>query len=417
MYVDRVIKKDAAVWVKARQRSRGGCESDSSFDHSSEFEKDEASVTPPSTLQELRGKKRMRSVSPPAPASTSTAQGPVAGTSLVWTSTPNGPGAVIVAFGFRSKNDPSLDDTIHGYVDLGDLSDSDVISMGEQPVPQDATSGDDSDTMDAEDLNRCMRSQTQDDARADTDDEDDAPDAQDWGHQRFMYGGSFDTDEEGQEGDAERDGKDRPNNEPNNDANPSPPRPPNTGNRRYKEAGPSIQELIKNFVETDYPEDAGIWKPTATYPVDNVKRRDLVFTRSPASDRTDGLLFNPTGLSPLNFFYKMWPRELFDHITAETNHHYDQRVTEGHNNQFGEFHQFIDNSSQTGTQLRTILFVVLRFSWASQGPLHNNISTSMCRCNLIPFVSLSCGHFVSHSGVWSVSFKIIVFRNLSNNHI
>ena len=92
----------------------------------------------------------MHSVSPPAPVSTSTTQGPVAGTSLVWTSTSNGPGAVTVAFGSGSKNNPSLDDTIPGYVDLGDLSDSDVIIMGEQPMPQDATSGDDSDTMDTE---------------------------------------------------------------------------------------------------------------------------------------------------------------------------------------------------------------------------------------------------------------------------
>ncbi len=55
-YVDRVIRKDAAVWVKARQCGRGDRDrdSDSSFDHSSEFEKDETS---PQTLQELRGKK------------------------------------------------------------------------------------------------------------------------------------------------------------------------------------------------------------------------------------------------------------------------------------------------------------------------------------------------------------------------
>ena len=264
----------------------------------------------------------MCSVSPPAPVSTSTTQGPVAGTSLVWTSTLNSPGAVTVAFGSGSKNNPSLDDTIPGYVDLGDSSDSDVIIMGEEPMPQDATSGDNSDTMDAEDLNRRMRSQTQDDAGADADDEDDAPDAQDWGHQCFMYGRSFDADKEGQEGDTERDGEDHPDNEPDNDADPSPPRSPNTGNRRYKEAGPSIQEPIKNFVETDYPKDAGIWKWTATHPMDNVKRRDLVFTQSPASDRPDGLLFDPTGLSPQDFFYKMWPRELFDHIAVETNRHY-----------------------------------------------------------------------------------------------
>ena len=53
-YVDRVIRKDAAVWVKAHQCGRGDRDrdSDSSFDHSSEFEKDETS--PPQTLQELR---------------------------------------------------------------------------------------------------------------------------------------------------------------------------------------------------------------------------------------------------------------------------------------------------------------------------------------------------------------------------
>ncbi len=88
----------------------------------------------------------------------------------------------------------------------------------------------------------------------------------------------------------------------------------------------------KNFVDTDYPEDTGIWKPTAMYPMDNVQRHDLVFSRSPASNRADGLLFDPTGMSPLDFFYKMWPCKLFDHISAETNRHYNQRATEGHNN-------------------------------------------------------------------------------------
>ncbi len=415
-YVDRVIKKDAAVRVKACQRGCGDRDSNSSFDHSSEFEKDKTS--PPQTLQELRGKKRAHSMSPPAHASANaTAESPVPGPSLMQTSTPNSPSAVTAMFGSRSRSPASLDDTIEGYVDLGDLSDSDMIIMGEQPMPQDVTSGDDSDTMDTEDFNRCMRSQTQDDAGADADDEDDAPDAQDRGRQWFIYGESFDSDQEGQEGDAERDGVDHPDNEPDNDADPPPPCPPNTGTRRYKEAGPCIQEPIKNFVDTDYPEDVGIWKPTATYPVGNVKRHDLVFTRSPASDRADGLLFDPTGMSPLEFFYKMWPRDLFDHISAETNHHYDRCATEGHNNRFSEFDQFIDNSSQMGTHLCTLLFVALRFSWASQGLLHKNISTTACRCNLVPFVSLSCSHFGSHSGVWSVSFKMIVSHSLSNNHI
>ncbi len=93
-------------------------------------------------------------MSPPAHASANaTAASPILGPSMVRTSTPNGSGAVMAAFGSGSSSHASLDDTIEGYVDLGDLSDSDVIVMGEQPVPQDATSGDNSDTMDAEDLN------------------------------------------------------------------------------------------------------------------------------------------------------------------------------------------------------------------------------------------------------------------------
>ncbi len=39
-----------------------------------------------------------------------------------------------------------------------------------------------------------------------------------------MYGKSFGSDQEGQEGDAERDGVDRPNDDPNN--NDDPPSPP-----------------------------------------------------------------------------------------------------------------------------------------------------------------------------------------------
>ncbi len=226
-YVDRVIRKDATVQVKAHRHGHGerDCDSDSSFDHSSEFEKDETS--PPRSLQELRGKKRACSVSLPAHASANvTAQSPIPGTSLVQTSSPNGPGAVTAAFGSGSRSHDSLDDTIKGFVDVGDLSDSDVIIMGEQPMPQDATSGDsDSDTMDAEDLNQRMRPQSPDDTGADTDDEDDAPDVQDRGRQRFLYGESFGSDQEGQEGDAERDGMASTNDDPDNDDDPPSPPP------------------------------------------------------------------------------------------------------------------------------------------------------------------------------------------------
>ena len=168
-------------------------------------------------------------MSPPAHSSANaSAERPIAGPSLVQTSTLNGPGAVTAAFGSGSRSHASLDDTIHGYVDLGDISDSDVIFSTMPPI--------------------------------------------------LPRG-----------------------------------RPCNRGTRRYKEVGPSIQEHIKNFVETDYPEDAGIWKPTATYPEDTVKLHELVFTRSPTSNCADGLLFDPTGMSPWTFLQDVASRLVRPH--------------------------------------------------------------------------------------------------------
>ncbi len=58
---------------------------------------------------------------------------------------------------------------------------------------------------------------------------------------------------------------------------------------------------IVNFIDKDFPEDAGFWKPAMTYPVDNVKVDDIDFIQSPSSDQVDALLFDPTGMSPWIF--------------------------------------------------------------------------------------------------------------------
>ncbi len=218
-YVDKVIKKDTALWVKARRRGRGKHDSDSLFDASADLKSDE--MSPPQTLQELRGKKRVRSLSPPAHVSAKAPlSSPIPGpSSMVRTSTPNGPGAVTAAF-----TPESLDDTVEGDMYLGDLSDDEVIIMGQQAVPQDVTSGDsDSDTMDASDLNR--QAQARHDAGADADDEDDAPDLQHGRHTCFHFGESFGSDQEQEEGDAEEDGKERPDDDPDAAADDSPPAP------------------------------------------------------------------------------------------------------------------------------------------------------------------------------------------------
>ncbi len=108
---------------------------------------------------------------------------------------------------------------------LGDLSDDEVIIMGQQAVPQDVTSGDsNSDTMDASDLNQ--QAQARHDAGADADDEDDAPDLQHGRRTRFHFGESFGLDQEQEEGDAEEDGEERPNDDPDAAAEDSPPHPP-----------------------------------------------------------------------------------------------------------------------------------------------------------------------------------------------
>ncbi len=84
----------------------------------------------------------------------------------------------MAAFGSSSRNNDSLDDTIEGFVDLGDLSNSDVISMGDALMIQDGTSGDDSDTLDADQFNQHVISQDQDEARADMDDDEEVPNLQ-----------------------------------------------------------------------------------------------------------------------------------------------------------------------------------------------------------------------------------------------
>ncbi len=122
-YVDKVIKKDGTVRVQVQKHGRGEPDSDSSFDHATHFELDEKALSPLWSLQDVRGKKRACSVSPPpAHANRMGAASPVLGTSassapLVRTSTPNRPGVVMAIFGGTSTNDDSLDDTIHGSVD------------------------------------------------------------------------------------------------------------------------------------------------------------------------------------------------------------------------------------------------------------------------------------------------------------
>ncbi len=185
-YVDKVIKQDGTVCVKVRQRSRGEPDSDSSFDHASEFKLDKQAMSPLKSLQEIRGKKRTHSLNLPPPNATSaSAVSPGPGPSLVRTSTPNGPGAVMAAFGGSSKNNDSLDDTIEGFVDMGELSNSDIISMGQPPMIHNGTSGDDSDTLDADDFNQRIISHDQDYARVDADDEEEQPNLQAQGHLLF----------------------------------------------------------------------------------------------------------------------------------------------------------------------------------------------------------------------------------------
>ncbi len=50
---------------------------------------------------------------------------------------------------------------------------------------------------------------------------------------------------------------------------------------------------------------------------------DLEFQPEPTSERSDGLLFDPAGFQPFDFFLQMWPRELFDYIADETNGHHE----------------------------------------------------------------------------------------------
>ncbi len=109
--------------------------------------------------------------------------------------------------------------------------------------------------------------------------------------------------------------------------NPGPQRhawPRNRGSRRKKEQGPGNQKHIVNFDrDEDYRTDCPVWKHGSSFPRDTVQVPDLAFHPEPTSQHSDGLLFDPTGFQPLDFFYRMWPHELFDYIADETNRHHD----------------------------------------------------------------------------------------------
>ncbi len=96
--------------------------------------------------------------------------------------------------------------------------------------------------------------------------------------------------------------------------------PCNRGTRRKKEQGPRNQKQIVNFAgDDDYQVDCPVWKHSSSFPRDTVQVPDLEFKPEPTSERSDGLLFDPAGFQPLDFFFQMWPRELFDYIADETN--------------------------------------------------------------------------------------------------
>ena len=112
--------------------------------------------------------------------------------------------------------------------------------------------------------------------------------------------------------------------------------PCNRGSRRKKEQGPGNQKHIVNFDrDEDYRTDRPLWKHGSSFPRDTVQVPDLAFQPEPTSQCSDGLLFDPTGFQPLDFFYQMWPRELFDYIADEMNRNHD--VGEDRNRRCGEY--------------------------------------------------------------------------------
>ncbi len=85
-------------------------------------------------------------------------------------------------------------------------------------------------------------------------------------------------------------------------------RPRNCGSRRKKEQGPGNQKHIVNFDrDEDYKNDHPMWKHGSSFPRDTVQVPDLEFKPEPPSKQSDGLLFDPVGFQPLDFFYQMWP--------------------------------------------------------------------------------------------------------------
>ncbi len=188
---------------------------------------------------------------------------------------------------------------------------------------QDSASGDDDDTL------------THGTAGSDADNEDSRS-----GHARFDEDYVEDADSEG-EGEPHPDDPPEPGIVDARDTEDTPPaqrraRPRNRRSRHKKEQGPGNQKHIVNFDrDEDYRTDRPVWKHRSDFPRDTFQVPDIAFQPEPTSQRADGLLFDPTGFQPLDFFYRMWPRELFDYIADETNRHHD--VGEDRNRRCSEY--------------------------------------------------------------------------------
>ncbi len=83
-----------------------------------------------------------------------------------------------------------------------------------------------------------------------------------------------------------------------------PPRRRNRGTRWRKEQGPGNQKHIVNFDrDDDYEKDCPMWKQGSTFPKDTIHVPDIAFKPESTSKHSNGLLFDPSGFQPSDFFY------------------------------------------------------------------------------------------------------------------
>lgn len=316
-YVSQVLGADDVQRVQTPKRKRKKECKTKGPDHSLDFEDDQHSMSPNRTLTELRENAKRRRNNEPNATCTASPIPSTSAASLSRTLTPTdapitrpcsstptnsaGRKELFIATspipqspGHESEvqEASTLDDTLIG--DSVDTADAQIQIRGPDGIFYD---GDDSES------DNGLVTDGSDVDHADDELESDAS-------------AEEDSDGESSGGDESENSMQEP---------PADGQPKAHGPRRHRlQFGPYLQGDIQNYAgDKHYSADNTDWRDPTQYGVDTKMCPIPEFTpRRQPIDGFNGLTFDPTGMKPIDLFYKLWDQELFDQIAAETNRYH-----------------------------------------------------------------------------------------------